>query len=143
MKKILLIIIVGVFTLLSAYSQKVHLKGLNATDHISIKDMFGAAIVDMPGSASLIWDYSGRTLGEKVRIRKVLQSGEYIERIYTLVAGDDNVLYLVILGFFETDRKELDSIVVRASRRIERKDGSMTEIKAWIIKAVKDLQRID
>ncbi len=124
------------------YTWSVHIKGLNASDHVYIKMNDGTPIVDMPGGSNVVWDYSTRTLNEKIRILKELDTGEYIERVYKLVPGDDNVIYMVILGFFETDRKVLENIVDEAVKKLERDDGTLNEIKSWVIKAVKDLQRM-
>lgn len=145
MKKIITLTIIILLPII-LFADKVTIKGLNPGDLVDIKSFDNATTyASNLNTIPLVWDYGaigGLSVGDKVRIRKKMPSGEYIERVYELKAGDDNVLYMVTLGFFETDRKELDSIAVKAARMLERKEGSVNEIKSWVIKAVKDLQRI-
>jgi hypothetical protein len=139
--KVINIVIILLFIAKVSYSQnEVQIKGLNPTDKVIIKQLDGTLIHNPLIGHKYSYTNSDITNIKKVRIRKELTTGEYIERVYELKAGVDNVVYMVTLGFFETDRKELDSLVVRATRRIERKQGSLNEIKSWLIMAIKNLQ---
>lgn len=146
-KYIILLLILYSISLCS-YAAQVRILGINATDKVYIRSMSGTNLLDpgtyplgyIPGGSNIVYTYTANP-GTTIRIRKELDTGEYIEKLYDQVAGDENMIYMITLGFFETDRKELDSLVVKTVKRLERTEGKINEVKTWVIKAVKDLQK--
>jgi hypothetical protein len=49
---------------------------------------------------------------------------------------------MVTLGFFETDREELNKLVQKTTDSLERKDGYLNEIRMWLILALKKVNLV-
>jgi hypothetical protein len=131
------------------------IKGLKSTDALYISSQsngdvnlngkqFQASVAVTRGAGEdteyvLIYDDSDITEDITIRIKKELTTTEYIDRVYKLEPGQDNYIYMVTLGFFETDRDELNSIVNKTLNKLNRPDGSLKEIKLWLVKALKNI----
>jgi hypothetical protein len=121
------------------FAYELSVKGLNPDDKVYIRRFDNNNLITSTlNSTNNVFVYDDALKDIKVKIKKVLPSGEYIERVHVLKNKDEDI-YMVTLGFFETDRKELDSLVARAVRRIEHKQGKLRETKIWLIKALKNL----
>jgi hypothetical protein len=126
-------------------------KGLKTSDSLYVTDFTGNIVTlntkqyekFVPTSETLEIKYTEaeRISIGKIRIKKVLSTNEYIERVFELKQGDENYLYMVTLGFFETDREELNNIVTKTLEKLNRDDGSLKEIKVWLMKAIKNVNQ--
>lgn len=125
---------------LSSFAHKLYIMGANLNDHIYIKKLDDSPLEDFIISTKNTYEYTN--LGEKIKIRRVLPSGEYIERIYTTITGETNQIFMGMgaSGFSEDDRRVLENIATNTKTELEKRNSLMSEIYVWLIKANKNIQ---
>lgn len=76
------------------------------------------------------------------RVRMTYTNQEFLEKPFKMESGSHDVCmsFATDDGFYETDRQKLDSLVSDIVTKLERNNGKMKEIEAWLIKAIMEIQ---
>jgi hypothetical protein len=136
-----------VFTILlvvpfSVLAGILNIKCVEPTSTVEVKNASNTIVATYTGANTHTFNYTDAP-AVTYRVRMTYTNNEYIEKPFKLEAGTHNFCMSLANqdGFYETDRQKLDSLASEIVQKIERNTGTMKEVEAWIIKAIKELQK--